>query len=120
MLALLQEPLLVKLSDMPSYEIFGKFYDAVMGDRSEAAERLTELIRETKPNARNVLELGCGTGSVLKHLPDNFQVSGLDILSRMLSIARDKVSRAKLFRQDMVDFQINERFDVIFLCIRFD
>jgi len=99
---------------MPSYEIFGKFYDAVMGDRSEAAERLKELIRETKPNAKTVLELGCGTGSMLSHLQDSYQVSGLDISSRMLSIARKKVSRAKLFRQDMVDFGINERFDVIF------
>lgn len=108
------EPLLVKLSDMPSYEIFGKFYDAVMGDRSEAAERLSELIRETKPNARNVLELGCGTGSMLKHLQDRYQVAGLDISSTMLSIARKKVARAKLFRQDMVDFQVNQRFDVIF------
>jgi SAM-dependent methyltransferase len=99
---------------MPSYEIFGRFYDAVMGDRSKAAECLSELIREAKPNARNVLELGCGTGSMLKHLQDSYQVSGLDISSTMLSIARKKVSRAKLFRQDMVNFEINERFDVIF------
>jgi SAM-dependent methyltransferase len=99
---------------MPSYEIFGKFYDAVMGDRAEAAERLSELIRETKPNARSVLELGCGTGSMLKHLQDSYQIAGLDISSRMLSIARKKVPRAKLSRQDMVDFQINQRFDVIF------
>ena len=32
----------------------------------------------------------------------------------MLSIARKKVPRSKLFRQDMVDFRINARFDVIF------
>ena len=103
---------------MPSYEIFGKFYDPVMGDRSGSAEHLLKLIRAAKPNARNVLELGCGTGSMLKHLQDNYQVSGLDISSRMLSIARKKVPRAKLFRQDMVDFQINDRFDVI--CCVFD
>jgi hypothetical protein len=30
---------------MPSYEIFGKFYDAVMGDGSESAKRLSELVR---------------------------------------------------------------------------
>lgn len=112
--AVAPETLLVKLNDMPSYEIFGKFYDAVMGDRSEAAEHLTQLIRETNPNAKNVLELGCGTGSMLKHLQGSYHVSGLDISSRMLSVARKKVSRAKLFRQDMVDFQINQRFDVIF------
>jgi SAM-dependent methyltransferase len=108
------EFLLVKLNNVPSYEIFGNFYDAVMGDRSEAAERLSELIREAKPNAGNVLELGCGTGSMLEHLQDSYQVSGLDTSSRMLSIARKKVSRARLFRQNMIDFKITERFDVIF------
>jgi SAM-dependent methyltransferase len=85
-----------------------------MGDRSEAAEHLWGLIRAANPNAKNVLELGCGTGSMLKHLQDAYEVSGLDVSSKMLSIARKKVPRAKLFHQDMVDFQIDDRFDVIF------
>jgi SAM-dependent methyltransferase len=103
---------------MPAYEIFGKFYDPVMGDRSGSAEHLRKLIRAAKPNARNLLELGCGTGSMLKHLQHNYQVSGLDTSRRMLSIARQKVPHAKLLRQDMIDFQINDRFDVI--CCVFD
>src|ERR1700721_2531809 len=57
----------VKLKGMPSYEIFGKFYDAVMGDGSESATRVSELIRVSRPDARKVLELGCGTGSILRH-----------------------------------------------------
>jgi SAM-dependent methyltransferase len=106
----------VKLTGMPSYEIFGKFYDAVMGDGSESAKRVSELLRVSKPDARKVLELGCGTGSILKHLQDTYEVSGLDLSSKMLSIARKKVPRAKLSRQDMVDFQIDERFDAV-LCV---
>lgn len=99
---------------MPSYEVFGKFYDAVMGNRSESAKRVSELLRASKPNARKVLELGCGTGSILKHLQDTYEVSGLDLSSKMLSIARKKVPQAKLSRQNMVDFQIDERFDAVF------
>ncbi len=99
---------------MPAYEIFGKFYDAIMGDRAGAAEHLQKLIRAAKPNAINVLELGCGTGAILSHLRHSYQVSGLDTSSRMLSIARHKVPQAKFFRQDMVDFHIDGRFDVIF------
>ena len=99
---------------MPSYDIFGKFYDAVMGDRSGSAKHVAELLRVSKPDARKVLELGCGTGSILKHLQDRYEVSGLDLSSKMLSIARKKVPGAKLSRQDMVDFQINEKFDAIF------
>jgi SAM-dependent methyltransferase len=99
---------------MTSYERFGKFYDAVMGDRRAAAEQVMELIRALKPDAQNVLELGCGTGSILKCLQDAYEVFGLDISGKMLSLARKKVPRSKLFRQDMVDFRIDGRFDVIF------
>jgi SAM-dependent methyltransferase len=99
---------------MTSRERFGEFYDAVMGDRRAAAKQVVELIRAVKPDARSVLELGCGTGSILKCLQDAYEVSGLDISGKMLSVARKKVPRSKLFRQDMVDFRIHGRFDVIF------
>jgi SAM-dependent methyltransferase len=112
------EATIVTLNDMPAYQIFGKFYDAVMGDRSRPAEHLEKLIQSANPSARKVLELGCGTGSMLKHLQHNYKVSGLDTSTRMLSIARQKVPHAKFFRQDMVDFQIDDRFDVI--CCVFD
>ena len=101
---------------MTSYERFGEFYDAVMGDRRKAADQVKELIRKAKPGAKNVLELGCGTGSILKCLQHAYEVFGLDISGKMLSLARKKVPRSKLFRQDMVDFQIDARFDVV-LCV---
>jgi SAM-dependent methyltransferase len=101
---------------MPAYEMFSKFYDAVMGDGSESAKHVAGLLRASNPGARKVLELACGTGSILKHLQDSYEVSGLDISKEMLSIARKKVPRAKLSRQDMVDFQIDERFDAV-LCV---
>jgi len=103
---------------MPSYEVFGRFYDAAMGDRGKSAKHLHKLIREAKPNAANVLELGCGTGSILKYLTRYYDVSGLDISRRMLSIARKKLPGAKLYRQDMVNFEIDGYFDVI--CCIFD
>ena len=99
---------------MASYERFGEFYDAVMGDRRAAAKQVMDLIRAAKPDAKNVLELGCGTGSILKCLQDAYEVSGLDVSGKMLSVARKKVPRSRLFRQDMVDFRIDGRFDVIF------
>ena len=54
----------------------------------------------------------------LRHLQHSYEVSGLDTSGRMLSIARHKVPQAKLFQQDMVDFHIDGRFDVI--CCVFD
>jgi len=103
---------------MTSYDIFGKFYDAVMGDRAQATEQLRKLIRKANPKARNVLELGCGTGSVLKQLSKHYEVWGLDLSKQMLSIARKKVPPPRLSRQSMVNFRLRQRFDVI--CCVFD
>ena len=100
------------------YASFAKFYDAVMGDRTGPAEYLHGLIRRTKPNARKLLELACGTGSMLKHLGRYYEVSGIDLSRHMLSVARRKVPQAKLFQQNMVTFSLPERFDVI--CCVFD
>jgi SAM-dependent methyltransferase len=98
---------------MASYDTFGNFYDAVMGDRTEPTERLRGFIRKANPKATNVLELACGTGSVLKHVSKHYDVWGLDLSNRMLSIAREKVPQAKLSRQNMVTFHLREKFDVI-------
>ncbi len=98
---------------MTSYDIFGKFYDAVMGDRAEATEQLRGFIRKANPKAKNVLELACGTGSVLKHLSKHYDVWGVDLSKRMLAIARKKVPQARLSRQNMLTFHLRQRFDVI-------
>ncbi len=47
---------------MPGYEVFGRFYDVVMGDRAEHAAYLRSLVEQQHPSARSVLELACGTG----------------------------------------------------------
>ena len=103
---------------MASYDIFGNFYDAVMGDRADASEQLRRLIRRASPKAKNILELACGTGSVLKHLSKYYDVWGLDLSRTMLSIARKKVPEARLSRQNMVTFHLQLKFDVI--CCVFD
>ena len=101
---------------MESYDKFGDFYDAVMGDRAKTALRLRGLIDRHKPNAKTVLELACGTGAVLVHLAQGYEVSGLDLSSKMLSVARKKLPKARFFHADMTAFDAGRKFDVI-LCV---
>jgi SAM-dependent methyltransferase len=63
-----------------------------------------------------VLELACGTGSVLKQLKPDYEVTGVDLSKRMLEIAARKVPGAKLVRADMRQVALEERFDVV-LCV---
>ena len=71
---------------MTSYEVFAPFYDAVQGDRAEHLTYLRELIEKHHPTARTVLELACGTGSILRQLQPHYEVTGLDPSNGRLSM----------------------------------
>jgi SAM-dependent methyltransferase len=101
---------------MQSYGVFAPFYDAVQGDRADDAAYLRGLIEKHQPEARHVLELACGTGSVLKQLQDRYEVTGVDRSEGMLAIAAEKVPQARLLRGDMTEVRLGESFDVV-LCV---
>jgi SAM-dependent methyltransferase len=101
---------------LPSYDVFAPFYDAVQGDRAQHARYLRSLIRNHAPRARTLLELACGTGSILKQLWTHYEVTGLDLSEEMLEVAAAKVPGVPLFRGDMRTFDLGERFDVV-LCV---
>jgi SAM-dependent methyltransferase len=100
---------------MSRYDSFAPFYDHVVGDRDGVARLLVRLIRRYNPKARDVLELGCGSGSMLRLLTRHFNVVGIDNSKGMLSIARTKASKARLVLGDITRFHLPERFDAV-LC----
>ncbi len=99
---------------MVNYDLFSNYYDDVMGDRFENAAFLRRIIKKYHPSAKTILELACGTGSVLQHFAKYYDVYGLDISSGMLAVAKRKIPSAKFSRQDMARFELNKKFDVIF------
>jgi SAM-dependent methyltransferase len=98
------------------YSSFAKFYDRVMGEPTETIERLSGWIDKYAPGAQSLLELGCGTGSVLAGLRAISHLTGLDRSPQMLEIARGKVPFARLVQDDLVSFHLEERFDVV-VCV---
>jgi SAM-dependent methyltransferase len=101
---------------VPTYHVFAPFYDAVQGDRAQHARYLRSLIKRHATRARTLLELACGTGSILKQLWTHYDVTGLDLSEEMLEIAAEKVPGIPLFRGDMRTFDLGDRFDVV-LCV---
>ncbi len=101
---------------MASYQTFARFYDAVQGDRAEHAAYLRGLIERFRPDAQTVLELACGSGSILKQLGPHYVVTGVDLSERMLALASKKVPEVRLIRADMRQINLDERFDVV-LCV---
>jgi SAM-dependent methyltransferase len=68
------------------------------------------------PEAKNFLEIGCGTGFVLSGVADanpQLEVSGSEIHSAGLSYATDRVKHATLFQMDARNIPFENEFDVI-------
>jgi SAM-dependent methyltransferase len=95
------------------YAGFARFYDRIMGDRSEDVDRVQAYISRYLPGARSLLELGCGTGALLAGLSPGLAVTGIDRSPDMLAVAAQTVPAARLVLGDMTAFSLAERFDVI-------
>ncbi|HXW38379.1 MAG TPA: class I SAM-dependent methyltransferase, partial [Acidimicrobiales bacterium] len=89
---------------MPSYDRLARFYDDIMDDPSARAGRVLELLARHRPHPRSVLELACGTGSILERLEGVPDRTGLDVSAPMLAEAQAKLPGAALVCGDMRDF----------------
>lgn len=99
---------------MKPYKNYSKFYDAVEGDKKEYIKFIVKCIRRFKPEAKSVLELGCGTGYILQGLiKNNYEVEGLDISDDMLNVAKAKNLDCVLYKQDMTNFNTHKKYDVV-------
>lgn len=101
---------------MAGYERWAPFYDAMRGDQAAPAAYLAGLIAKHNPNAETLLELGCGTGSVLEQLQARYTVTGVDLSQSMLRIARTKLPHARLLRRDITTVALGATFDAV-VCV---
>jgi len=98
------------------YDIFAPFYDDVMGDRQDVLDIIDRQITTHHPGARTILELGCGTGSILAGLSRKYVVAGIDQSAQMLRIAQQKLPNSQLTQASIAGFDLNSPYDVI-ICV---
>lgn len=101
---------------MAQYDAFAPFYDAVNGEPEQLISLILDAIARFRPDARSVLELGCGTGAVLAGLGSDLSLTGIDLSAPMLSYACRRCPDARLIRDDIRHFDLAETFDVV-ICV---
>ena len=68
---------------------------------------------------KNVLDLGCGTGTMLQYAVENYQcnASGVDLIRLNIHQAKKKVPSGNFYRGDILEYlkYTNEKFDLVIL-----
>ena len=101
------------------YGDFAEIYDLIYTflDYKKSAKKVKKLItKHKKVKGNKLLDVACGTGKHLGFLKSEFECTGIDISNEMLDVARKKYDGIRFLQADMVNFDLNEKFDAI-ICL---
>ncbi|AKP66754.1 class I SAM-dependent DNA methyltransferase [Companilactobacillus ginsenosidimutans] len=98
------------------YNSFARVYSELMDD--SLYQEWANYVKSHAPSeAKNLLDVACGTGDLTILLANDFDVTGTDLSEEMLNIADEKAKEAKVnipFEQsNMMDLYTFDNYDVI-------
>lgn len=95
-------------------EVYDFFYSGRGQDFAAEAGAVADVVREHRPDATSVLDVGCGTGEHLRLLAERLpDAAGLEMSPSMCELARAKQPGATVHEGDMRDFDLGRTFDVV-------
>lgn len=107
---------------MQVFDTYSQYYDLLYRDKDYRGEVdfVSSLIREYRPGAAKLLELGCGTGRHAVHfLEQGYQLIGIDRSTEMLRQAEQRichlgstVQATRFVEGDICSIRLGETFDV--------
>jgi SAM-dependent methyltransferase len=96
---------------------YSKYYNLLYRDKNytQEVDYITSLIRQFHPNAKNILDVGCGTGNhAIGMTSKGFNVHGVDLSEQMIAIANTRAIPNAVFSVgDIRDFRLDKKFDVV-------
>lgn len=104
------------------FNLYGKYYDLLYRDKDYLGESeyISNLIEKFRPDAKSILDLGCGTGRHDIIFADKgYDVTGVEISGSMYEEAEYNKKnvrsdrKLKFLQNDFRELQINEKFDII-------
>lgn len=99
-----------------AYTTLAKYYDLIFQGKNYRNESdfIKEIVKKRNPQAKSILDVGCGTGTHLNLLKDNFDVlHGVDLNPEIIKEAKKKSLKIKYTVGGMVDFKLKRSFDVL-------
>ena len=88
-----------------------------MKDYGREADLVSDIIRARAPDARTILDVGCGTGAHARALIDlGFAVDGIDVEPTFVTIASAKCPEGAFTVADMRTMELEARYDAV-MCL---
>ncbi|HET6224887.1 MAG TPA: class I SAM-dependent methyltransferase [Bacteroidia bacterium] len=100
---------------MSTFEEYSNYYDLLYQDKNynEEVDYVDGLIKRNKPNAKTLLDLGCGTG---RHNAlfekKGYKTTGVDISHEMIKKAKSTYP-LDFMQSDIRSLQLEKKYDVI-------
>ena len=92
-------------------ENFAKIYNK---DWAWFSENMANNVLNLNIKRNSILDLGCGTGNFLQILEKHFKICiGIDLSKDMIDIAKQNCKKANLFVGNILDFQFDQKFNLI-------
>jgi ubiquinone/menaquinone biosynthesis C-methylase UbiE len=92
-----------------------QFYDKIYSFKNyeEEALKLRGMIQTEHPQAKDVLDVACGTAKHAGFLANDFRIDGVDLQEEFIEVARERLPSGSFIVADMRDFDMGKRYDVV-------
>ncbi|PLY08715.1 MAG: SAM-dependent methyltransferase [Arcobacter sp.] len=101
-------------------DLYSQYYDLLYSDKDyeKEVDYVEDLIKSNFPQAKTILDMGCGTG---KHAElfcnKGYTIHGIDLSEDMLKVAKKRAQgkrdRLTFSQSKIQDLNLNKKFDVI-------
>lgn len=101
------------MNSLKTYQLFSEVYDSIMEhiDFSQWANFILKACEKEKP--LSILDLGCGTGSLLSKMISIPRRVGIDQSQEMLKIAKKLHPGIDFRKGNLQDFKVEGQFDLV-------
>src|SRR3990167_10492121 len=103
----------------PIFKDLAKYYDLIYSWKNykDESDKIKSLIKKhIKSSSNELLEIACGTGKHIQYLKNDFSVLATDMNKDMLTVAKKNFPSVKFKQLNMIDFNLNKKFDVV-ICL---
>ncbi|MDD2336792.1 MAG: class I SAM-dependent methyltransferase [Geobacteraceae bacterium] len=104
---------------MSVFNEYARYYDLLYRDKNYRGEAdyIHKLIREHRPGARTILNLGCGSGRHDQYLEElGYAITGVDLSEEMLSAAQNASinnNKREYIHGDIRSVRLDKTYDVV-------